>query len=572
MTASNSQPLDPIRIEILRNALRSITDECFVSLRKSAYSTNIKERQDHSTAIVDAKGRLITQTMASPIHIASMTGLMAKMVDKYGGVDRAFQSLQPGDIFVGNDPHVAGGTHLPDINLVAPVFYDGRILGFVCNIAHHADVGGMAAGSMAGGMTEIYQEGLRIPLVRLFRRGELQTDIFALLLLNVRLPNERRGDYFAQIAAINLGVTRLTGVAAVYGSDVISAAFEEIVARTEMRMRKAIRSIPDGVYSFTDVMDDDGLSARDIPISVKISVLGDSIDFDFSGTAAQVPGNINVTQNATVAAVCFALQAMLDPDCPNNQGVMNVIDVRIPLGSLLNAVAPAPVAARAHTCQRIIDVVIGALSAAVPDRAIGASNGANTTAVFSGVDPRTGRGYVYLETLGGGHGARASKDGIDGVQVNITNTSNLPVEAIEFEFPLLVEEYSLIPDSGGAGRHRGGLAIRRILRAVNHSSQFNGAGERFSRAPWGIFGGAQGARGRFLHQTSDRILTMLPNKPSAVEVKAGEKIIVETPGAGGYGPPGERSVEALAIDLRSGKCSNAFLERNYTKAQIEGAA
>ncbi|MGE4248872.1 MAG: hydantoinase B/oxoprolinase family protein [Parvibaculaceae bacterium] len=554
---------DPIKIEILRNALRSITDECFVSLMKSAYSTNIKERQDHSTAIVDAKGHLIAQTMASPIHIASMMGLMTKMVEKFAGPDGRFPDLLPGDIFVGNDPHVAGGTHLPDVNMVAPVFLDGRIMAFVCNIAHHADIGGMVPGSMAGGMTEIYQEGLRIPLVRLFRGGVLQQDILDLLLLNVRLPHERRGDYFAQIAAINLGINRLTDVATRHGASLLTSVFEEIKDRTERRMRQAISTIPDGTYTFTDVMDDDGLEARNIPIKVVIDVSGEHIRFNFEGTAPQVPGNINVTLNATIAAVCFALQALLDPDCPNNQGVLRVIETIAPEGSLLNARAPASVAARAHTCQRIIDVVMGALTGALPERAIGASNGANTTAVFSGVDPRTGHGYVYLETLGGGHGARASKDGKDGVQVNITNTSNLPVEAIEFEYPLLVEEYSLVPNSGGAGRQRGGLGIRRVLRPVGHDCRFNGAGERFSQPPWGVFGGKNGACGHFGHRTSDGKVKTLPSKPNGMNVTAGEAIIVETPGAGGYGPPAQRSKAALAADERSGKYSNAFLEEFY---------
>lgn len=555
--------IDPIEIEILRNAFGSITDETFASLTKSAFSTNIKERKDHSTAIVDAGGRLIAQTMASPIHIASMTGLMATMMVRQAGPDGRFPGIAPGDIFIANDPHVAGGTHLPDVNMATPVFHDGRIRAFVCNIAHHADIGGMVPGSMAGGMQEIFQEGLRIPLIRLFRAGELQQDIFDLLLLNVRLPDERRGDYNAQIAACNLGARRLTDVIGAYGIGKIEAAFGEILSRTEARMRAAVAELPDGTYRFEDVMDDDGLGTRDIPIRLAATVSGDRIRFDFAGTSPQVTGNINVTMNATVAACVFGLQAMLDPDCPNNQGVIDVAEVSAPEGSLLNAGFPAPVAARAHTCQRIIDVVIGALAPAMPERAIGASNGANTTAVFSGTDPRTGQGYVYLETLGGGHGARATKDGKDGVQVNITNTSNLPVEAIEMEYPLMVEAYGLIPDSGGAGRWRGGMGLRRVVRPVGHECDFNGAGERFTNPPWGIFGGRPGGMGRFAIARAEGSEETLETKPSGVRIGPADRLIIETPGAGGYGPPAERTAEDIARDREAGKSSAAFQTAHY---------
>jgi N-methylhydantoinase B len=553
--------LDPIEIEILRNAFSSITDETFASLTKSAFSTNIKERKDHSTAIVDARGRLIAQTMASPIHIASMTGLMATMMARHAGPDGSFPGIEPGDIFIANDPHVAGGTHLPDVNMATPIFHGGRIRAFVCNIAHHADIGGMVPGSMAGGMSEIFQEGLRIPLIRLFRAGELQQDIFDLLLLNVRVPDERRGDYNAQIAACNLGARRLTDVIAGYGIDKIEAAFDEILSRTEARMRQAVAEVPDGIYRFEDVMDDDGLGTTNISIRLETTVRGDRILFDFTGSAPQVTGNINVTMNATIASCVYALQALADPDCPNNQGVIDVAEIVAPEGSILNAVFPAPVAARLHTCQRIVDAVIGALAPAMPEQAIGASNGANTTAVFSGTDPRTGQGYVYLETLGGGHGARATKDGKDGVQVNLTNTSNLPVEAIELEYPLMVEEYGLIPDSGGAGQWRGGMSLRRVVRPVGHECDFNGAGERFTNPPWGVFGGQPGGTGRFAVARADGSEETLETKPSGVRISPADKVIIETPGAGGYGDPALRTADDIARDAQAGKTRSATTER-----------
>jgi N-methylhydantoinase B len=555
---TRSPELDPITLEILANALRSVTDESFVALMRSAYSTNIKERHDHSTTIMDRQGRLVVQAHQSlPIHLASMWGLMAALLAKYPE-----DQIHPGDLFVANDPFVAGGTHLPDVNLAMPVFADGELVAFVCNIAHHADIGGMAPGSMAGGMSEIFQEGLRIPVLKLFRAGVLQQDLLDLLLLNVRVPEERRGDYFAQIAAARLGARRLEEVLQTHGRATLLAAFEQLIARTGQRMRAAIRAIPDGSYRFADVMDGDGLDAFDIPIEVEVTVRGDRIRFDFAGTAPQVPGSINVTLNATVAAVGYALKALLDPEMPNNQGMLDVLEVAAEPGTLVNAGFPAPVSSRAHTSQRIIDVVLGALAQALPERAVAAANGANSMAVFAGTDPRTGRPFVYLETLGGGMGGRPIKDGKDGVQVGITNTSNLPVEAIELEYPLLVEEYSLIPDSGGAGRFRGGLGLRRVVRPLC-DCVFNGVGERFRHRPWGLFGGGPGGSGQFLIIEADGSRRRIHDKPGEIRLSPQQALVVETPGAGGYGPPAERSAEDLAEDRASGKFSPDFMRRHY---------
>ena len=557
-TGQDGSAVDPITLEIISSALRSITDETFVALTKSAYSTNIKERRDHSTAIMDASGRLIAEAArALPIHIASMNGLIACLLEKYRG------DIHEGDLFIANDPHTAGGTHLPDIGYALPVFVGGELFGFVANVAHHADIGGMAPGSMAGGMSEIFQEGLRIPVIKLFRRGKLQTDIMDLLLLNVRVPEERRGDHYAQIAACRLGARRLLEVVDHYSGDVIRTAFDEIVTRTERRLRAAIAEVPDGEYTFEDVMDGDGVETVDIPIRLRVTIAGDRAHFDFAGTSPQVKGNVNVTMNATRASVCYALKAMLDPEVPNNEGVLAVGEVDVDSGTLLNAGFPAPVASRAHTCQRIIDVVLGAFRDALPDRVIGAANGANTTAVFAGTDPRTGNGYLYLETLGGGMGGRVAKDGKDGVQVHITNTSNLPVEAIEQEYPLRVEEYSLVEDSGGAGRYRGGMGLRRVVRPVDHDCIFNGVGERFRHRPWGVFGGEPGASGRFLLRDSGGGQAKLPDKCGEHRLARTEAVVIETPGAGGYGPPAERDPDLVAVDRDSMKFTDDFIVRHY---------
>ncbi|MBM3489178.1 MAG: hydantoinase B/oxoprolinase family protein [Alphaproteobacteria bacterium] len=552
--------LDPVTLEIIANGLRSITDESYIAITKAAYSTNIKERRDHSTAIMSAGGQLIVQAERSlPIHLASLVSVMGYVLAKYPPSE-----MHEGDIFVANDPYAAGGTHLPDVNLFMPVFAGKKLLGFVCNLAHHADIGGMAPGSMAGGMTEIYQEGLRIPVVRLFAKGELNRDILDLLLLNVRVPQERRGDYFAQVAACRLSQRRLLEMVGRHGSAVLEEAFAQILDRTERRMRQAIAGIPDGTYRFADVLDNDGMGAVDIPIVVEVTVKGERIRFDFAGSGPQVKGNINVPLNATLSAVYYVLKGMLDPDIPNNHGLVRVVEVSAPPASVINAAFPAPVAGRANTCQRTVDVLIGALAQALPEQAVGAANGANTTAVFFGNDPRHGnRPYLYLETLGGGFGGRAGKDGKDGVQVHITNTSNLPVEAIEMEYPLLVESYGLIEDSGGAGRQRGGLGLRRVVRPVGHATVFNGMGERFVHRPWGIFGAEAGGTGRFVLLGANGDETALPDKPTSIVVPPEQAVVVETPGAGGYGPPAEREARLLEQDWQTGKFSRDYLMKHY---------
>jgi len=554
----SSLALDPITLEIIWNSFRSVTDECFLTLQRSAFSTNIKERHDHSVAVLDSRGRLIVQAEnALPIHLASIGGLVEILLGKYSG------DIAPGDIFIGNDPHVAGGTHLPDINLAAPVFDGETLIAFTCNIAHHADVGGAVRGSMSGGLTEIYQEGLRIPVIRLYRKGELARDTLDLLLLNMRLPAERRGDLNAQIASCRLGIQRIEHLILRFGIRLLLDAFEQIIERSRMRIRNAIGALPDGEWSYADMMDDDGVAAQDVLIKLTIRKTGQGQVFDFTGSDPQVPGNINLTANAVRSSVCYALKALLDPDMPNNEGVFQAFEIVAPVASIVNCRAPGSVALRANTCQRVVDIVLGAMSAVLPERTIASANGANTSMVFAGEDPTTGSPYVYLETLGGGMGGRNDRDGKDGVQVHITNTSNLPVEAIEMEYPLRVEEYSLVVDSGGAGRWRGGLGLRRVVRPVGHVCEFSGAGERFRRGPPGIFGGEAGRAGAFRLLRADGSIENLPGKLTRLILHPGDAVAVETPGAGGYGSPKERPREKLAEDLCSEKFTRRCIENHY---------
>lgn len=549
---------DPITLEILSNALRSIADETFIALQKSAYSTNIKERHDHSTALFDAKGRLIVQSQKSlPLHVGAISGTIRAMLAKFTG------DIHPGDIFVGNDPYAAGGSHLPDICVMTPVFHSGRIVAFSACTAHHADIGGSSVGGASGGLTEIFQEGFRLPMVRLFSKGTLMTDLFEVMLLNVRGEEERKGDYYAQFAAISLGSKRLIEICDRYSADFVEGAFEEIIARTHDRMNRALDLIPEGEYFFEDVMDDDGVDATDLRIALTIVKNNNGTIFDFTGTAPQTPGNINSPLNDTVSTVIFALKCVLDPSIPSNHGVLSSVQVIAPEGSLLNPQYPAAVTNRSATDQRVVDVIIGALTKALPDQVVGASNGSNTGIYIYGKDPRTNRDYYFFETMGGGFGGRASKDGKDAVQVYMTNTANTPIEAIEREFPLLVEEYSIVEDSGGAGKFRGGCGLRRVIRPRFNNCTFGGTGERFSHQPWGVFGGRNGESGKFAILAEDGTEKRLPNKISKIEISPKEQIVMQTAGSGGYGRPEERAAELIELDRQSGKFSDGYIKKNY---------
>ncbi|MDA9294149.1 hydantoinase B/oxoprolinase family protein [bacterium] len=549
--------MSPIDAELLRNAMESIADEMYIALMKSAYSTNIKERKDHSTALFDENGRVVVQGESMPLHLASMLGLVEVVLEKYGKT-----GVKDGDMFLSNDPYVGRGSHLPDVAMAAPIFKDGELVMFVCNIAHHADMGGMSPGSMAGGMTEIYQEGLRIPPIRLFEDNILKQDVMDMILLNVRVPEERLGDYNAQIASNQLGRRRCLTLIERWGEEKIRSGCDAIVAAVARRTRASIMDLPDGEYKFEDVVDDDGVSRENIKICVTIIVKGEEIKFDFSGTDPQVEGNNNVTMAGLQASCLYCLKVLLDPDCPQNHGMLDPVTIEAPKGSIVNASFPAASAARAQTGQRIVDCILGALAPAYPEKIVAAGNGANTSAAFFGKSAE-GKYYVYLETLGGGAGGRFYKDGTDGVQVHMTNTSNLPIEALETEYPLMIERYEFTENSGGAGKYRGGLGILREYRPIGHNTTFSGQGERFVNRPWGLFGGKSGGTGLFSTVSDSGEETRLANKPSALRVGPENVIRVVTAGAGGFGDPLERSDTDLIEDKNSGKFSEDFLTKEY---------
>lgn len=539
-------PVDPITVEVVGNAFSSIVEEMGMALVRAAYSPNIKERRDCSTALFDGQGRTLAQAEHIPIHLGSLLGIVQEITSRYSP-----SQIHPGDVFVGNDAYSGGGTHLPDIVLASPIFYKGQIVAYAANLAHHADF-------VDRSHAHIFQEGLRIPVVKLYSEDKLQDEILEIILLNCQVPGERRGDLRAQYAANRLGVTRFQDLCEKYGLPTVLDSAEELLNYAERVTRAGIAQIPDGVYRFEDYFDSEQLSEI-LKLKVEITVRGDEMSLDFAGNPPQVRAPLNMVWTALLATVYYAVKTVVNPTILPNAGMYRPIRVSAPEGSIVNCRPPAAMDMRTQTCQRVVDLIHGALAPAVPDRIIAACNGANTSLHLSGVNPRTSQYFVIVETLGGGFGARATKDGLDGVQVHITNTSNLPVESLESEYPLMVECYELVPDSGGPGRWRGGMGIHRRVRVLDHEAVFRVAATRQTTPPWGLFGGKEGGMGSVvIHRNSTDGKTRTDK-----ELGPGDALSIVTPGAGGYGDPLERGRDLVEQDLREGKISAARAASEY---------
>lgn len=549
--------MDAVTLEIISNRLLSVAEEMGAVLIRTAYSTNIKERRDCSTAVFDAQGQMIAQAELIPMHLGSLLGAVEAILVKY-------PDMQDGDMFITNDPYSGGGTHLPDITMVSPVFVENRLAGFVANIAHHADVGGKVPGSTSGDATSIFQEGTRIPLVPIAKAGQIQQEIIDFIMLNSRTPAEREGDLGAQIAANRTGARRLCEVIAQYEIGDYFTIIAALLDYAERLMRANIAALPNGTYEFTDYLDDDGINLGvSVPIHITVTIVDDQATIDFTGSSKQVSGPINVPLNGTLATLFYCFKALVGSEIPSNHGIYRALNVIAPEGSIINCTPPAPVGERIDTCQRIADTFFGAMAAAAPERVIAASNSSVTTATFSGIHPASNNFYVYLETVAGGSGAHANGDGLSGVQVHMTNTSNLPVEALEREYPLLVKRYAFRIDSGGAGKYRGGLGIQRDICVLHNGVTFSGLADRQRHAPWGIAGGQAGATGTYLLKRTDGSTQILSSKASGILLGAEDVISVQTPGSGGYGHPSERNVNFILRDIAEGKVSQEAAVKDY---------
>jgi N-methylhydantoinase B len=519
---------DPIRLEVFKNLFASVADEMGIVLRKASYSPNIKERRDFSCAIFDAQGQMVAQAAHIPVHLGSMPLSVLAAIQN-------FERLQPGDIILLNDPY-RGGTHLPDITLVSPVFLEeGGLLGFVASRAHHADVGGMTAGSMPIAR-ELYQEGLIIPPLKFFAAGQLNRAVYDLILANVRTPQEREGDLWAQIAANTRGALRMSELVQRYGRSEVNYYMGELLAYTERLTRRLLTSLPAGTYSFADALDDDGVSQEPVTIQVSVRIGGDQAVVDFSGSSPQVRGSLNAVYAITLSAVFYVFRSLIGLDVPNNSGCLAPIQVIAPPGTVVNARPPAPVAGgNVETSQRIVDVLLGALAQAAPNRIPAASQGTMNNITIGGMDDARGAAFAYYETVGGGMGARPGSDGPSALHSHMTNTLNTPVEALEFAYPLRVVRYEIRGGSGGKGRYRGGDGIRRDIQVLA-PAQVTLITERRRLRPYGLAGGSPGQPGENVLIHSDGREEKLPGKGS-FELEAGETLSLRTPGGGGWGKP-----------------------------------
>jgi N-methylhydantoinase B/oxoprolinase/acetone carboxylase alpha subunit len=520
--------IHPIEFEVFKNLFLSIAEEMGVTLCRTGFSPNIKERLDYSCAVYDAAGETIAQGDHMPVHLGAMPLSVRAAIDSV--------RMEQGDIVMLNDPF-RGGTHLPDITLVSPVFIgprgrDRRPTFYVANRAHHSDVGGMSPGSMPVAR-EIYQEGLIIPPLRLVRRGRMVDDVLALVLANVRTPDEREGDLAAQIAANRVAETRLIETVSRYGRARTLTFASALQDYTERVVRATIRAIPDGEYTYEDALDDDGFSDVPVRICARVAVRGDRATIDFTGSAPQVEGSVNANYAITLSACLYAFRCLVVDDVLYNAGVARPLTVIAPEGSIVNARRPSAVAGgNVETSQRITDVVLGALGRALPDRLPAASQGTMNNVTLGGVDPATGRRFAYYETIGGGMGGRKGLAGLSGVHTHMSNTRNTPIEAIEHYLPVRIRQYRLRDDSAGAGAFPGGQGIVREYELLADAS-VTVLSERRRRPPYGAQGGQPGGRGRNTLVRDGREET-LPGKVQR-HLRAGDRLRIETPGGGGYG-------------------------------------
>ncbi|WP_136600785.1 hydantoinase B/oxoprolinase family protein [Salinigranum halophilum] len=555
--------VDPVTLEVVRNACIAVAEEMNANLIRTGYSPNIKERRDCSCALFDAGGEMISQAENMPVHLGAMPFSVAAAVEQFPP-----ETLEPGDSVLLNDPF-RGGAHLPDLTLVSPVFVDGAVVAYAANRAHHADIGGARAGSVAADSTEIYQEGLRIPPVKFASGGDVNEDVLSMILANVRTPDERRGDLRAQEAANATGRRRFTDLAEKYG-DTLAPALEAVKDYSERRMRTEIESLPDGTYAFEDVLDDDGRGNEDLPVRAAVTVDGDEVTVDFAGTAPQTAGPVNAVFAVTASATYYAVRCVTDPEIPPNHGCYRPITIETPERSLVDPEPPAAVVGgNLETSQRVTDVVLGAFAEADVSRVLAGSQGTMNNVTFGGTDPRTERPYAFYETQGGGFGGRDGKDGMDGVHVHMSNTMNTPIEVLETAYPLRVERYELRPDSGGAGQYRGGLGLRRDISVRGHTATFSLLADRQRHAPYGLAGGEDGEPGA-AYRLDAAGTARLAGK-STHDLPAGTTVSLRTPGAGGYGPPEERDPSLLAADLRLEKVTEAAARSHYGDDPVDAA-
>ncbi|MHB1406540.1 MAG: hydantoinase B/oxoprolinase family protein [Desulfitobacteriaceae bacterium] len=541
--------VDQVTMQVIRYALEQIADEMGYTLVRTSRSTIIKEVMDITCAIFDAQGRTIAQAHHAPMLLTGFEITMAELIKHFPP-----GTLEDGDVVISNDPYL-GGQHIMDIQTMAPVFFEGILVGYVGAIAHQADMGGSAPGGVAGGLTEIYQEGLRLPMVKLYKKFAENTEIFNILAANIRVPDKTLGDIRAQAACNFVGARKLQEVFAKFGREVVEEATNMLLDYSERRMRESIRSLPDGTYSGEDFLDDDGITDNPIPVRVTIDKHDDVIEVSFTGSSPQVTGNVNCPLATAMAAVYYTIIGVVDPHIPANAGCYRPVQISAAPGLIVNPVLPAAVAARTNTSQKILEAMLKAFAAALPERVMAGSHAQISTFAFSGYDPHHGgRRFVYTEVQGGGAGARPGKDAREAQDSHLARFMNTPIEAVELEYPVLIERYELIKDSGGAGTYRGSMGLRKDVQMLVDKVSFARYGDRQKFAPHGLFGGMPGSKGLLLLNPDTPVETRLKAKAFST-LSINDVVSVRLPGGGGYGNPRERDPELIKQDVRDGKVS-----------------
>jgi N-methylhydantoinase B len=532
-------------LEIFRHALTSIVEEMGVTLQRTAYSTNIKIRRDHTCALFDADLRHVAQHDVAPQHIGSLVSVVPRLM-------RDRSDLEPGDGVLVNDPYV-GAVHLPDVMLISPLFVDDELVGYAANSAHHVDIGGPTPGGIPNDSTELYGEGVVLTGVKAVRDWAYEEEMLSLLLRNVREPEMRRGDYRAQLGANRIGQRRYADLLERYRPDRLEDLLDGLLDYTERRVRAAIEDLPDGVYEAQDRMDGDGITDEPVPIALTITLDGDEMTLDFTGTAEENEGPLNCTPAMAFAGSMAIVMALLGGDLPKNDGFYRPFEFVTPEGTMVNPSRDRPVAAGWEVAMRAGELVAKAMAEAVPRRTIAGTKGIVANVAYGGHDPREDEPYVYYETVAGGYGARAEKDGMDAVQTGFQNTANSPIEELETELPVYVQRYELVQDSGGAGRTRGGLGVRRDLEFYGERATFSLLTDRAESRPWGLFGGQPGTAARYRINPDSDPETV--GSKSTTQLAPGEVGSIQTPGGGGYGDPLERAPAAVLEDVCDGKVS-----------------
>jgi len=545
---------DPIRLELIKNALGSVVDEMVLTVVRIAYSSIMKDTMDLSSAYFDRHGRMIAQGLSVPLHLGSFPDAVDAVREAFGG------NLVPGDVVILNDPY-HGGMHLPDIFMVKPVFIGDVHFGYAVIVAHHNDVGGRVPGSSAADSTEIFQEGLRIPPAKLYEAGRLNDALIKLIRLNVRVPDTVAGDLDAQLAACRIAERGVLELVQRYGIEELEESFEQLLDYSERLTRAAIRELPDGCYRFQDHLDDDGVNpGTPVRIALALTIDGDRVSADFTGSSPQVAGAINATCSFTKSAVYFAIRSIIKGDVPNNSGYFRPIEVIAPEGTVLNPRVPAACAARGVTGFRVIDTMFGALAQVVPDRVRAAGEGGTTSYSLASHDA-DGQFNLFREAVMGAWGAGRDWDGVDGVANAAANISNAPAELVEHQAPVVIERYALARDSGGAGRKRGGMAVERQFRILSDRASLQLRSDRREHPPYGIDGGASGAPSKTWISDGDN-WQLMPTK-FVKPLRAGQRVRHVTAGGGGFGNPAERDAERVLRDVRDGKVSVEAARQTY---------